>query len=155
MATRSQDGGANDLGVRGAGVGHLQALGGGGGGLGDDGLGPHQPGPSLRRIPEWTRDVLAPVSLQEVEVGGPAPLRPPGGISQWQVEAIMESLDSTVAQVVSSSGRSPWTDAAWRHIAMMHVPQRPCPDCGYSGPASQMLQFGVIWACETCQGVTW
>ena len=78
-----------------------------------------------------------------------------GGISQWQVEAIMESLDSTVAQVVSSSGRSPWTDAAWRHIAMMHVPQRPCPDCGYSGPASQMLQFGVIWACETCQGVTW
>ena len=78
-----------------------------------------------------------------------------GGISQWQVEAIMESLDSTVAQVVSSSGRSPLTDAAWRHIAMLHVPQRPCPDCGYSGPAVQVLQFGVIWICGTCQGVTW
>ena len=79
MATHSQDGNTQGLGVRGAGDGHLQALGGGGGGLGDDGLGPHQPGPSLRRLPEWTRDVLAPVPLQEAEVGGPAPLRPPGG----------------------------------------------------------------------------
>ena len=78
-----------------------------------------------------------------------------GGISQWEVEAIMESLDSVVAQVVATSGRSAWTDVAWRHIAMLHVPQRPCPDCGHSGPASQMYQFGVIEACDTCQGVTW
>ena len=78
-----------------------------------------------------------------------------GGISHWEVEAIMESLDSVMAQVVASSGRSVWTDVAWRRIAMAHIPQRPCPECCHSGPASQMYLYGIIEACDTCQGVTW
>ena len=97
-----------------------------------------------------------PVSLyRKLEWGDLPHFGDLGGISHWEAEAIMESLDSVMAQVMATSGRTAWTDVAWRRIAMLHVPQRPCPDCGHSGPASQMSQFGVIEACDTCEGVTW
>ena len=78
-----------------------------------------------------------------------------GGISHWHFEAIMESLDSVMAQVVASSGRTVWTDMAWRRIARLHVPQRPCPDCEQFGPLNQMAMYGAILACDLCEGVTW
>ena len=78
-----------------------------------------------------------------------------GGISHWEAETIMESFDSVMAQVIASSGRTAWTDMAWRRIAMLHTPQGPCPDCGQYGPANQMATHGAIYACDLCEGVTW
>ena len=78
-----------------------------------------------------------------------------GGISSWEAETIMESFDSVMAQVIASSGRTAWTDMAWRRIAMLHTPQGPCPDCGQYGPANQMAEYGAIFACNLCEDVIW
>ena len=78
-----------------------------------------------------------------------------GGISAWRMEALLDSLDYVMAQTVSRTDRTVWMDLAWRRIATLGTAQRPCPDCGQSGPGGQMALYGAIYACELCQGVSW
>ena len=78
-----------------------------------------------------------------------------GGISGFRFEATLDQLDYIVAETVCRTGRTPWTDLAWRMIALLGMVQRRCPDCGQSGPQGQMALFGAIYACDLCQGVNW
>ena len=78
-----------------------------------------------------------------------------GGISGWRMEALLDSLDHVMAETVRRTGRTVWTDLAWRRIATLGTAQRCCPDCGQSGPDGQMAHYGAIWACDLCLGVSW
>ena len=97
-----------------------------------------------------------PVSLlQRLEWGDMPHFGALGGVSHWRFEALLEHLDYVMAQTVRRTGRTVWTDLAWRRIAMLGTVQRSCPDCEQFGPGGQMAQFGAIFACDLCQGVSW
>ena len=93
--------------------------------------------------------------LQRLEWGDLPHYGDLGGISHWRMKALLESLDYVMAQTVRRTGRTVWTDLAWHRIATLGTAQRPCPDCGQSGPGGQMALYGAIYACELCQGVSW
>ena len=97
-----------------------------------------------------------PVSLlQRLEWGDLPHYGALGEISHWRFEALLEALDYVMAQTVRRTGRTVWTDLAWRRIATLGTAQRPCPDCEQSGPEGQMALYGAILACDLCQEVAW
>ena len=97
-----------------------------------------------------------PRSLLQKLPWGPEPhFGPLGGLSGFDMEAALDQLDCVVADTVCRTGRTFWTDLAWRTIARLGTVQRRCPDCLQCGPQGQMLHFGAIYACDLCQGVKW
>ena len=97
-----------------------------------------------------------PHSLLQKLPWGPEPhFGPLGGLSGFDLEAALDQLDSVVAGTVLRTGRTPWTDLAWRTVARLGTVQRRCPDCLQCGPQGQMVRYGAIYACGLCQGVSW
>ena len=97
-----------------------------------------------------------PLTLTQRLAWGPMPhYGVLGGVSGHRMEASLDSLDHVVADTVRRTGRTVWTDLAWRRVARLGTVQRRCPDCGQAGPEGQMAAFGAIFACELCEGVTW
>ena len=71
------------------------------------------------------------------------------------MEEVLDTLNRLVATAVGLTGRSPATDQAWSRIARLGIIQCRCPDCGQAGPGGQMAHYSAIYACQTCEGVTW
>ena len=113
--------------------------------LGDD-MDPEVWGPLADDlIRSWPRTLL-----QRIPWGPQPHFGTLGGLSVFQFEAALDRLDFVIAETVLRSGRTRWTDLAWRTIARLGRVQRRCPDCGQVGPQHQEL-----WACDLCTGVNW
>ena len=116
-----------------------------------------------RTLDDWCTALITdhlvmtwPRSLLQKLPWGPEPhFGPLGGLSGFDMEAALDQLDCVVADTVGRTGRTFWTDLAWRTIARLGTVQRRCPDCLQRGPQGQMVLYGAIYACDLCQGVRW
>ena len=76
-----------------------------------------------------------------------------GGLSGFQMDRVLDTLDRVLVKALGLSIRSAATDLAWRRIARLGVCERNCPECNMPGPSAQLHLYGAIPACVTCAGV--